>query len=705
MPSLFRLHLVVLVAPALAGMLPAQQSARPPVAEIRPKVDTLHGQVRVDNYFYMRDRKDPKVIQYLDAENGFTDAMTKHTKALEDSVYDEILGRIKQTDLSVPVKRGPFFYYTRTVEGKSYPIFARKRGSLDASEEVIYDQNEEAKPYRFLQLGGFTVSPDHSILAVLVDTSGYEDFELRFRDLKTGKDLPERVSKLGFGLAWASDNKTIFYARTDSAKRNDAIWRHVVGTPTDRDERVYHDPDVLFNVSVSRLRSGQFIQIESGSFTSCEVHVLDAERPDAPLRTIVSRTPGVECAFDHSGDSFYLLTNANGQRNFALLASPVSDPQNWKPVVPYVDSVFTEDLEAFRDHLILSQRMNGLRQLVVYDLASKRSHRVSFDEAAYGVFPAENPEFDTNVLRFSYSSLVRPSTVYDYDVKTRTRKALKQEEVLGGYDPSKYQVERLYATARDGAKVPISLVYRKPFARDGARPTLLYAYGSYGATTEPTFNSQRFSLIDRGFVYAIAHVRGGQEMGRSWYDDGKMMKKKNTFFDFIDVADHLLKEKYTSRDRLVANGGSAGGLLMGAVHFLGGDRFRAIVADVPFVDVINTMMDASIPLTAQEWQQWGNPNKPDEYAYMMSYSPYDNVERRRYPALLVTSGLNDSRVPYWEPAKWVAKLRAFNPDGNLMLLKMNMGGGHGGSSGRYERYREQAFRFAFMIDQVRTTVQ
>jgi oligopeptidase B len=413
----------------------------------------------------------------------------------------------------------------------------------------------------------------------------------------------------------------------------------------------------------------------------------------------------VEYTVDHAGSRFIILTNKGGQTNFALMQASVRTPEKWEPLIPYTDSIYVEAVDAFRDHLVWSERAGGFRRLVVYDLATKRMHRVAFDEAAYGVFPSANPEFGTSIFRFTYSSLITPPSTYDYDVKSRRRTLLKREEVLGGYDPSRYVIERTYATARDGSRIPVSMVYRKPFTRDGSRPLLLYAYGSYGATTEPTFNSSRFSLVDRGFAFAIAHVRGGQEMGRRWYDDGKLMNKMNTFTDFIDVADHLIKERYTSRDRLVANGGSAGGLLMGAVANLGGDRFRAIVADVPFVDVMNTMMDASIPLTAQEWLQWGNPYKKDEYDYMMRYSPYDNVERRPYPALLVTSGINDSRVAYWEPTKWVARMRTMKADGNPLLLKMNMGGGHGGSSGRYERYREQAFRFAFMVDQVKPVVQ
>lgn len=700
------MRVVFSAAVCLLAALPlGAQRAAPPVAEQVPKVDTLHGIVRTDPWFWMRDKSNPKLIAYLEAENAYTDGMTAHTRALEDSIYREIVGRIKETDNSVPYRENGYWYYTKTEQGKSYTTYARRKGSMRAPEQIIFDQNREADGKTFFSLGGFDVSPDGHTLAVLVDTTGYEDFELRVRDLATGKDLPDRVPRLGFGLAWASDNRTIFYSTTDSAKRNDRIWRHRLGANPAEDVMVYHDPDVLFDVSVNRTRSGAYVMIGSGSFTSNEYHIVDATRPDQPLRPIAVRRPGVEYSVDHTGDRFIILTNKDGQTNFALLQAPVRTPDVWEPLVPYVDSIYVEGVDAFRDHLVWTERSGGVRRLVVHDLETKATHRVDFDEAAYGVFPSANPDFNTSLFRFSYSSLLTPSTTWDYDVKTRRRTLLKRDEVLGGYDPSRYHIDRTYATARDGTKVPVSLVYRKPFARDGSRPLLLYAYGAYGATTEPTFSSSRFSLIDRGFTYAIAHVRGGQEMGRRWYDEGKLMKKMNTFTDFIDVADHLIRERYTSRDRLVANGGSAGGLLMGAVTNLGGDRFRAIVADVPFVDVINTMRDASIPLTAQEWQQWGNPYKKQEYDYMMSYSPYDNVERKPYPALLVTSGINDSRVPYWEPTKWVARMRSMKVDGNPLLLKMNMGGGHGGSSGRYQRYREMAFRFAFMADQVKPVVQ
>ena len=681
----------------LLPMITAAQS--PPVAKVVPTRSSLHGEVRVDDYAYLREKENPEVLRYLDAENAYTDAMTQHTKPLEDKLYQEILGRIKEDDSQVPARRGDYFYYSRTEKGKAYPIFCRRKGAIDAAEEVYFDQNAAAEGHKFYQLGGTEVSPDHRYFAMLVDTSGYEDFVLQVKDLRSGTLLPDRVEKLGFGLAWASDSKTLFYETTDSAKRSDEVWRHRLGDERAKDVSVYKDADVLYNVGVHRSLSGAFIVLTSRSFTSGETWVLDAAHPDAPPRLVRARAKDVEYDVEDGTNWFYIVTNADGARNFKVMRAPVSAPSKWEEWLPHRADVFVEGIDVFRYYVVVHERHGGLRRLRVTTLTTNDTHYVEFPETAYGVFVGPNLEFDSRVLRFTYSSLVTPNSVFDYDLASRSRELKKRTEVLGGYDPSLYRIERLMATARDGTPVPISLVYKAPLERDGKRPLLLYAYGSYGATMEPTFSSTRFSLVDRGFVYAIAHVRGGQEMGRQWYDDGKMMKKMNTFFDFIDCAEFLVEQKYTSSDRLAANGGSAGGLLMGAVANLRPDLFRTVVADVPFVDVINTMLDASIPLTAQEWEQWGNPSVAAEYAYMKQYSPYDNVERKAYPRMLVTSGLNDSRVAYWEPTKWVAKLRTMKTDAHPLLLKMNMGAGHGGSSGRYELIREQAFSYAFVIDQ------
>lgn len=675
------------------------EAPRPPVAARIPVEHTLHGERRVDDYAYFRDREHPETIPYLERENAYTDAMVAHKKALEDRLYDEIVGRIKEDDDTVPVKDGAWFYQSRTFKGKQYPVHLRRRGSLDAPEETLLDENAEAEGLAYYELGGMSVSPDGNFLAVLEDTSGYEDFALRIRDLRTGQWLADRIEKLSWGLAWASDNRTLFYVTFDAAKRGDAVWRHVVGTPREQDVRVYHEPDVTFNVHVARARSDAWIVLGSSSFTSAEWYVVPAAEPTAAPRLVAARRPEVEYDVIPGAGAFYIHTNLDAP-DFQVMRAAFDAPERWEPWLPARSGVFVEDVMAFKRHVVVSERREGLRRLVVHDLAGAGSHEIEFPESAYGVTPGGNPEFDSDTLRFTYSSMLTPNSVFDYRMDTRARELKKRDPVLGDFDPSRYAVERTMATARDGTRVPVSMLYRKDLVRDGSRPLLLYAYGSYGYTMEPTFGSARLSLVDRGVIYAIAHIRGGQEMGRRWYDDGKMMRKMNTFTDFIDVAEHLVRERYTSADRLVAHGGSAGGLLMGVVANLRPDLFRAIVADVPFVDVINTMLDASIPLTAQEWLQWGNPQVEAEYRYIRQYSPYDNVRAQPYPAMLVISGLYDPRVAYWEPTKWVAKLRALKTDTNPLLLRMQMTAGHGGGSGRYEQYREAAFRYAFMLDQV-----
>ena len=672
----------------------------PPVADRIPVSTTLHGDTRVDDYAWLRDKSDARVIAYLNAENAYTDGMMRHTEPLQGELYTEMLGRIKEDDSQVPARHGDWWYYTRTEQGKPYPIFCRRFGAADAPEQVYYDQNAAAVGHDFHNLGGFEVSPDHRFLAVLVDTNGYEDFELQVIDLTAGETLPDRIAPLGFGLAWASASGTLFYTTTDEAKRSNAVHRHRLGTPASEDVRVYVDGDSRFNVGVHTSRSAAWVCISSASFTSAEWWVVDAAAPESAPRCVAPRTEGVEYDIAHGGDWWYITTNRDAASNFKVMRAPVRDPAAWMEWIAHRPEVFVEGVDVFAQHAVVVEREGGLRQLTVIDLASDAQHRVGFDDAAYGVYPADNPEFHSTAYRFSYSSLAQPRAVYDYDLASRTRALRKRDEVLGDFDPSRYTVERVMAPARDGTMVPVSLVYRAPLARDGNRPLLLYAYGSYGYTMEPTFSSVRFSLIDRGFIYAIAHVRGGQEMGRAWYDAGKMQQKVNTFYDFIDVADHLVRERYTSRRYLAANGGSAGGLLMGAIANLRPELFRAIVADVPFVDVLNTMLDESLPLTSQEWEQWGNPNLPADYTYIKSYAPYENVTAQGYPRILATSGVNDSRVPFWEPTKWVARLRALKTDTNPLLLKMNMGAGHGGSTGRYERLKEEAFRQAFIIDQV-----
>jgi oligopeptidase B len=678
----------------------AAQDLTPPSAKVIARIDTLHGDIRTDNYFWIREKTNPEVISYLNAENAYTAAKMKHTEALQQRLYDEMLGRIKETDLSVPFRDHGYWYYNRTEKGKSYPIHLRKKGSLDAPEEVIIDENALAAGKKFSQLGDFAVSPGASRLAYLHDTTALRVYTLYVKDLRTGALLGDSISSVVPSVAWANDT-VLFYQTADSARRSNAVWRHVLGTPKSSDVKVFQEDDVLDNVGVSRSKSGKYIYVSDDGFTSSEWRMIPTATPTAMPQVIAMRRPNVEYGIDDI-DGFFLMTTNDGARNFKVQRIPTNavNSGQWVDWIPHTDSVFIEFLEPFKNNVVVVERSGGLRRLRVVDLKSNVTHYITFPEPAYAVSPTQNAEFDTPTLRFSYSSMITPPSTFDYNMATKQRELKKRVEVPG-YDASRYEVRRFMVTARDGAHFPVSMIVLKNgWKQDGTHPLLLYAYGSYGATTEANFNSSVLSLVDRGFGYAIAHIRGGQEMGRQWYDDGKMMKKKNTFFDYIDVADYLEKQNYTSKGRMIANGGSAGGLLMGAVTNMRPDLFRAVVADVPFVDVINTMMDASIPLTAQEWQQWGDPHIAEQYAYMKTYSPYDNVARKAYPWLLVTTSLNDSQVGYWEPAKWVAKLRALKTDSNPLYIKINMAGGHGGSSGRYDVLRERAFRYAFMLDAV-----
>ena len=677
----------------------ATAPATAPVATITPRVDTLHGDVRVDNYYWLREKTNPAVQAYLEAENAYTEAQTAATRPLRDRLYQEMLGRIKETDLSVPVLDGGWLYYTRTEKGKSYPIYCRKLRTTTAPEQVYFDQNHAAAGKRFHALGGMEVSPDGRTLIYLEDTTAFRNYTLYVKDLGSGQ-IVDQIAGVWNGTAWANDNQTFFYMTADSAKRGNAVWRHVIGSQ-DQDAKVFQEDDVLNDVGVFRSRSGKYVFLSADGYTSSEWRLIPTAAPTAEPVIIAARRPGVEYNVEHADGMFLMYTN-DGATNFKILRAPDTDPSptTWSDWLPHRDSVFVEGVDAFKRYVVVSERSGGLRRLRVTSLGTNRTRYIDFPEQAYGVFPSGNPEYDTEVFRFNYSSLSTPSSVYDYNLRTGGRTLRKRQEIPSGFVPTRYEVRRFMAPARDGVQVPVSLLMRRGARLDGQSPLLLYAYGSYGATMEPTFNSNVLSLVDRGFTYAIAHIRGGQEMGRKWYDDGKMMNKLNTFQDFIDVAEELVRRKYTSADRLVANGGSAGGLLMGAVTNMRPDLFRAVVADVPFVDVINTMMDASLPLTAQEWQQWGDPHDEAQYRYMLQYSPYDNIAPRKYPWLLVTTSFNDSQVMYWEPAKYVARLRATKTDTNPLLFKINMAGGHGGSSGRYDRLKEIAFRYAFMLDAV-----
>lgn len=697
---LLRAPLVIAFASAVLFAHASAQHIAPPVAQKIARIDTLHGDVRQDDYFWMRQKSNPKVIAYLDSENAYTAAGMRHTEAMQGKLYGEMLARIKETDLSVPYREKGYWYYTRTEQGKSYPIFCRKKGSLSATEEIYLDENALAAGKKFYSLGGLEVSPDGKRVAYLQDTTALRVYTLYVKDLQTGTLLADTLGEIVPGLAWADDNRTLFYSTADSARRTNAIWRHLLGDARPKDVKVFEDDDVLNNVNVGRTKSGKFILIADDGFTSSEWRAIPTAAPTAAPRVLAPRRPNVEYSVDHIDGAFLMITN-DGARNFRIVRIPEDDfsPAKWTEWQPHSDSVFIEGVEPFKHYVVVTERSGGLPRLRVRDLTTNTTHFITFPEAAYGVFPTQNAEFETSTLRFQYSSLITPASTYDYDMTSHTR-VLKKRLEVPGFDPSQYEVKRLMVAVRDGVHVPVSMIVRKGWTQDGTHPLLLYAYGSYGYTTEATFNSPVLSLVDRGFAYAIAHIRGGQEMGRQWYDDGKMMNKKNTFNDFVDVAEYLEKQKFTSADKMVANGGSAGGLLMGAVSNMRPDLFRAIVADVPFVDVINTMMDASLPLTSQEWQQWGDPHIKAQYEYMKTYSPYDNVEHKAYPWMLVTSSLNDSQVSYWEPTKWVAKLRAMKTDDNPLYFKINMAGGHGGSSGRYDRLHEIAFRDAFMLDAV-----
>ena len=608
-------------------------------------------------------------------------------------------GRIKETDLSVPERVDDYFYYTRTEAGGQYPIFCRRHGSLDGPEEILLDQNPLAANHAYFKIGVSEVSPDHRLLAYSVDTSGAEEFTLYIKDLATGELLAESIGNTSLAVTWANDSRTLFYTLLDHARRPCRLYRHTLGTSPTTDVLAYFEPDESFFLDINRTRSRRYLLLDIASHSTSEVRFLDADHPEGVFRVVQPREFGVEYTVEHHDERFFITTN-DAAPNFRLVQAPVESPSkaNWSPVLPYRPDIKLDETDAFRSHLVVYERQAGLRQIRVMNLASGEDYLVPFPEPVYTVRAHENPEFDTPLLRFTYTSLVTPSSVVEYDMADRTWTVRKQTEVRGGYDPSLYRSERVFATAPDGEQVPVSLVYRAPLQLNGERPLLLNGYGAYGLSYDPSFSSNTLSLLDRGFVVAIAHVRGGEEMGRPWYEGGKLLNKRSTFTDFIAGAEHLVAAGYTSPDRLVINGGSAGGLLMGAVTNLRPDLFRVVLADVPFVDVVNTMLDASLPLTVIEYDEWGNPNDRAAYQYIRSYSPYDNIEAKEYPHMLVTAGLNDPRVAYWEPAKWTARLRAMKTNGNRLLLRTNMGAGHGGASGRYNFLREIAFKYAFVLD-------
>jgi oligopeptidase B len=656
----------------------------------------------MDNYFWLRDKSNPAVIEYLKSENAYTDALTKDLKPFEEALYTEMLGRIKQTDLSVPSRNDGYFYYSRTEEGKQYPIQCRRKGSMEAPEEVLLDGNQLATGHTYFGLGAFAVSDDTHLLAYTTDVTGYRQYTLHVKDLRTGQTLPDTAERVT-SLEWASDNKTLFLTTEDAVtKRSDHLWRHTLGASGN--DPIYQEKDELYTIYATRTRDRKFIFLDIQSTDTTEVRYLASDHPGADFHVFLPREKKHKYDVDHREGLFYIRSNKDA-KNYQILTAPVSDPspKNWKVFVPHQADVLMQGVNLFKNYAVVLEKSKALNGIRMLDFRTGQWHSMSFPEPVYSAFPAGNPEYDTHVFRYSYTSLITPASVFDYDMETHKATLLKQQEVLGGYDPTQYVSERQWAVVRDGTKVPLSIVYKKGFRRDGTAPLFLYGYGSYGAGMPATFSSQRLSLLDRGMVYVIAHIRGGDEMGEAWHDDGMLMKKKNTFYDFVDSAEYLINEKFTSKDRLVIQGGSAGGLLMGAVVNLRPDLFRAVHAAVPFVDVMNTMLDPSLPLTVGEYLEWGNPNEQAAYDYMKSYSPYDNLEKRAYPAMLVTTSLNDSQVGYWEPAKYVARLRTLKTDSNPLLLKVNMGAGHGGASGRYDRLKEQAFEYAWLMSQVGIT--
>jgi len=691
---------------ACVSLMATDPLPQPPSAPQRPHLSLWHGEQVNDPWFWLREKTSPDVVAYLNAENAYTEAMTKDLKPFSEALYKEMLGRIKQTDLSVPVRRGAYFYYSRTEEGKQYPIQCRrkaaKNGSDDpkAAEEVLLDQNELAKGLKFLSLGGMAVSDDDRTLLFSTDDTGFRQYRLFTKDLATGKvsgPLAERVT----GFTWAADAKHVFFVTEDDVtKRSNQLWR--LDLKAGKPVLVFEEKDELFEVRIDRTRDRKYLQVELQSTDTWEARYLAAAKPLGAFKVLLPRQKGHKYDFDHREGTFYIRTNRDA-KNFRLVTAPAAtpDPSHWKPFVAHRPDALIQGVDLFRDFLVVVQQREGLTQFRIQDLKSGTWRDVAFPESIYAAFPGGTPEYTSKTYRFNYQSMVTPQSIYDCDLASGKQTLLKETEVLGGYDKAQYTTERLWATARDGVKVPVSLVYRKGVKRDGTAPLFLYAYGSYGYGTPPAFSSPRLSLLDRGMVYAIAHIRGGNELGEAWHDDGMLLKKMNTFTDFIDAAEFLVREKWTAKDRLVIEGGSAGGLLMGAVTNLRPDLFKAVHSAVPFVDVMNTMLDASLPLTVGEYLEWGNPNEKPAFDAMRAYSPYDNLVKKGYPAILVTSSFNDSQVMYWEPAKYVAKLRTLKTDANPLLLKMKMEpAGHGGASGRYDALKDKAFETAWMLQQV-----
>ncbi len=695
----------VWLALLLAGCQSAGTSSvadmQAPRAAMRPAPQEIHGDVRIDNYYWLNQREDPEVLAYLEAENAYLKAELAPTEELQEQLFGEMVNRVSQDDSTAPVRNGGFWYYTRFEEGQSYPILCRKRGFLSADEQILLNVNSLAEGHGYFSVGDSEPSPDHTLLAYSTDDVGRRIYDLQVMDLATGV-LSDRIEGCTGAVVWAEDGKHLFYTRRDpQTLRAFQIWRHELGAPASRDILVFEETDQEYSCNISKTRSKGYLVISSEQTLATESRILEAGNPTGDFRVVLPRQRGHEYHVDHHGDNLIFVTNHESP-NFKLMRAPVDTPSmdSWVEILPHRPDVLLEDVDLFRDYMVIIEREGGLPRRRVRAMADGKTYSIPFDDPTYAVSGSANPEFDTTTYRFSYSSPVTPQSVIDFDMATRSQEVVKRQDILGDYDPKDYACERIWATAGDGTQVPISLVYAKPFAKDGTQPLLLYGYGSYGSSINARFNPNILSLLDRGFVYATAHVRGGQEMGRHWYEEGKLLNKRNTFTDFIACGEHLVSQGYTSPERMSCMGGSAGGLLIGAIINMRPDLFHSAVAAVPFVDVVTTMLDATIPLTTFEWDEWGNPADPEYYEYMLSYSPYDQVEAKDYPHLLITTGLHDSQVQYFEPAKWAAKLRELKTDDNLLLMRCEMEAGHGGASGRYDRYRNTALNYAFLIHTV-----
>lgn len=674
----------------------------PPVAKIVPKTLEKHGHKRIDNYYWLNERENPEVIDYLNKENEYYQKSTAHTKQLQEDLFLEMKSRIKEDDSSVPYLYNGYYYITRFEKGKDYPIYSRKKGSLDAKEEIMFDCNEMAKGHAYFNLSGINVSEDNKWVAFGVDLVSRRQYTIQIKNLETGEILPVKLENTTGGSTWAGDNKTLFYTRKDAQTlRSDKIYKHTLGTEPSADVMVFHEKDDTFNTYVYKEKSKKYLVIGSSSTLTSEYQILDAKNPNGEFKVFQKRTRGLEYSISHYGDSFYIVTNKDKATNFKLMktSETATSAENWKDLIGHRKDVLLEGIEIFKDYLVVEERSNGLNKIRIMPWSGKGEYYLPFNIETYTAYTTTNVDFDTEILRYAYQSMATPSSVIDFNMRTQEKKVLKEQEVLGGkFDKNNYIEERVWATATDGTKVPISMVYRKGIKKDGKNPLLLYAYGSYGATMDPYFSSTRLSLLDRGFIYAIAHIRGGEDLGREWYENGKLLKKINTFTDFIDCSKFVIAEKYTSPEHLYAEGGSAGGLLMGAIVNMNPELYNGVIAQVPFVDVITTMLDDTIPLTTGEYDEWGNPNDKVYYDYMLSYSPYDQVKKQAYPNMYVSTGLHDSQVQYWEPAKWVAKLRVMKTNNNQLFLDTNMDAGHGGASGRFEALKELAKEFAFLLD-------